>query len=81
MSILDFFISRRKNWPLSRRYFGSWGHISVAVAVAVAVIGVNVWTVRWDKKSGRCGKVALSGGSNVTYLPYITPLTTSILLY
>ena len=22
-----------KNWPLSRRYFGSWGHALVAVAV------------------------------------------------
>ena len=26
-------ISRRKNWPLSTGYFGSWGYASVAVAV------------------------------------------------
>ena len=31
--IPDFFISRRKNWLLLRGYFGSWGHVSVAVAV------------------------------------------------
>ena len=29
MTILDFFISRWKNWPLSRNYFGSWGHTFV----------------------------------------------------
>ena len=33
MTILDFFISRRKHWPLSRGYFGSWGHTLVAFAV------------------------------------------------
>ena len=29
MTILDFFICRwkkKKNWPMSRSYFGSWGH-------------------------------------------------------
>ena len=31
--IPNFFVSRRKNWPLLRGYFGSWGHVSVAVAV------------------------------------------------
>ena len=33
MIILDFFSSRRKNWPLFTGYFGSWGHALVAVAV------------------------------------------------
>ena len=33
VTILDFFISRLKTWPLSRGYFGSWGHALVAVAV------------------------------------------------
>ena len=33
MIILDFFISRRKNWLLFTGYFGSWGHALVAVAV------------------------------------------------
>jgi len=28
-------------------------------------IKVNVWTVRRDKKRGRCGEVAVSGGSTV----------------
>ena len=37
MTILDFFISRCKKWPLSRGY-GSWGQALVAVAVAVAVV-------------------------------------------
>ena len=30
MTNLDVFISRWKNWPLSRGYFGSWGHALVA---------------------------------------------------
>ena len=33
LTIPDFSISRCKNWPLSIGYFGSWGHISVAVVV------------------------------------------------
>ena len=33
VTIPDFFISRRKNWLMLRGYFGSWGHVSVAVAV------------------------------------------------
>ena len=33
MTIPYFFISRRKNWLLLKGYFGSWGHVSVAVAV------------------------------------------------
>ena len=45
-----------KNWPLSRGYFGSWGHALVSVAVVERwplwtgfLIRVNVWTVGWDK--------------------------------
>lgn len=63
----------------------------MTVAVAVAVIRVNAWTVRgWDKKVAVVDWRSLwkgdsySGGSNVTYSPYITPppppLTTSIVL-
>lgn len=64
----------------------------MTVAVAVAVIRVNAWTVRgWDKKvavvdwRSLCKGGSYSGGSNVTYSPYITPpppppLTTSIVL-
>ena len=33
MTILDFLISRCKNWRLSRCYFGSWRHAIVALAV------------------------------------------------
>ena len=29
LTILDFFISRWTNWPLSRGYFSSWGHVAV----------------------------------------------------
>ena len=33
VTILDFFISNWEYWPLSRCFFGSWGHALVAVAV------------------------------------------------
>ena len=33
MTILDFFISCWKNWPLSRGYYGCWGHTLLAVAI------------------------------------------------
>ena len=33
VTILDVFVSRWKNWPLSRGYFGSWGRALVAIAV------------------------------------------------
>ena len=48
MTIRDFFISRCKNWPLWRGYFGSLGHTFVAVAVVEKFQQdrVNVWTVR-----------------------------------
>ena len=32
-AIFDFFYQSLNNWPLSRGYFGSWGHALVAVAV------------------------------------------------
>ena len=37
----------------------------VVVAKASFLIRVNVWTVRRDKESGRCGEVAVIGGSTV----------------
>ena len=48
-TIPDFFISRRKNWPFSRGYFGSWGHALVAVAVEErfkkeSMYGLSGWT-------------------------------------
>lgn len=33
LTIPDFFVTRWKNWPLLRGYFGSWGRTVVAVAV------------------------------------------------
>ena len=53
-------------WPLLRGYFGSWGRTLVAVAVVerfkqVLMYGLSART----KKSGRCGEVAVSGGSTV----------------
>ena len=39
--------------------------VVVVVAKASFLIRVNVWTVRRDKKSGRCGEVAVIGGSTL----------------
>ena len=33
LTIPDLFVSRWKNWPLWREFFGSWGRSAVAVAV------------------------------------------------
>ena len=53
---VDLYVSCRKNWPLSRGYFGSWGHNLVAVAVQresrcreVKTRVKVTWTVRPDK--------------------------------
>ena len=54
------FISRWKNWPLSRGYFGSWGHALVAVAERVkqeSMYGLSAGT----KGSSLC-KEAGGGG-------------------
>ena len=54
MTIIDFSISRWKNWPLSRSYFCSWEHALVALAVVErwplyrglnkeSMYGLSVW--------------------------------------
>ena len=35
---------------------------------------MNVWTVCWDQKSGRCREVAVSGGSTVILILWPLPL-------
>ena len=69
VTILDVFVSRWKNWPLSRGYFGSWGRALVAIAVVERfkqelMYGLSAGT----KKSGRCREVAVRGGSTVISL-------------
>ena len=66
VSILDVFVSRWKNWPLLRGYFGSWERALVAVAVVERfkqelLYGLSAGT----KKSGRCREVAVKGGLTV----------------
>ena len=66
MIILDFFISWRKNWPLSTGYFGSWGHALVAVAVVEAFKQESLYRLPLEtKNSDFCREVADYGGSTL----------------
>ena len=61
-----FLYKKELYWPLSRGYFGSWVRTLGAVAVVERfkqelMYGLSAWT----KKCGRCGEVAVSGGSTV----------------
>ena len=63
MIILDFFISRRKNWPLFTGYFGSWGHALVAVAVEETFKQESLCRLSLEtENSDRCREVADYGG-------------------
>ena len=63
MIILDFFISRRKNWPLFTGYFGSWGHALVAVAVEETFKQESLCRLSPEtENSDRCREVADYGG-------------------
>ena len=81
MIILDFycfFISSRKNWPLSKGYFGSWGQTLVAAAERWPLVrrfkyefmyGLSAGTKnkRPLLRDGYCGEVTVSGGSTVQF--------------
>ena len=63
MIILDFFISRRKNWPVFTGYFGSWGHALVAVAVEQTFKQESLCRLSLEtQNSDRCREVADYGG-------------------
>lgn len=51
------------NWPLSRSYFAVGK--SFDGLCSEVEIRVNVWTVRREKRTGRCGQVAVSECSTV----------------
>ena len=66
-----FFTEKELYWPLSRGYFGSWGRTLVAVAVVERfkqelMYGLSAGT----KQCGRCGEVAVRGGSTVFFTIY-----------
>ena len=63
MIILDFFISRRKNWLLFTGYFGSWGHALVAVAVVETFKQESSYRLSLEtENSDRCREMADFGG-------------------
>ena len=55
------FITCRKNWPLSRGYFGSWGHILVAIAIVERLNKSHCMNC----PQGQSTEVDASGGSTV----------------
>ena len=66
VTILNLFVSHWKNWPLSRGYFGSWGHSLVAIAIVElfqqeSMHGMSAST----KKVAVVEKWPYSGGSTV----------------
>ena len=63
MIILDFFSSRRKNWPFFTGYFGSWGHALVAAAVVETFKQESLNRLSLEtENSDRCREVADFGG-------------------
>ena len=63
MIILDFFISRRKHWPLFSGYFGSWGHALVAVAVVETFKQESLYRLSLEtENSDHCREMADFGG-------------------
>ena len=83
-TIPDFFVSWwKKNWPLLRGYFGSWGHSLVAVATVErwpSLRGLNKSQCMNSppQKSGHCRDVAVSRGLTIAYLTCNGPLLPTI---
>ena len=60
MTILDFFISRWKNWPLWRGYFGSLNTFKWLLPLSRGLKKIQCMdSVRRDKKTGHCKEVIL----------------------
>ena len=60
ITILDFFISHSKDWPLSRGYFGCWG----CALVAVEVVERFKQEIMYGLSAG-IKKIAVIGGSTL----------------
>ena len=73
----------KKNWPLLRGYFGSWGHSLVAVATVERwplLRGLNKSQCMNSppQKSSHCRDVAVSRGLTIAYLTCNGPLLPTI---
>ena len=65
VTTLDLFVSHWKNWPLSRGYFGSWGHSLVAIAIVELFQQESMHGLSAAKKVAVVERWPYSGGSTV----------------